>query len=167
MPNVHDVTPPTYDQRKRQPSTVTIVLAGAPVAKGRPRFTRQGRTYTPAKTKVAEQALVAAWLATTGGTYAPHTGPVSVEFAACFTVPKSWPKWKREAALAGHIPHTVKPDMDNLLKIIDGLNGKAWLDDSQVFNVCGAKYYASDSNTHIKITFWPEVDAKTDQRSKR
>jgi hypothetical protein len=42
--------------------SLTLVIPGTPVAKGRPKFVRAtGRTYTPAKTKAAETRVYLAW----------------------------------------------------------------------------------------------------------
>ena len=36
---------------------IDLTIPGVPVAKGRPRTTRTGHVFTPAKTRVAEKAL--------------------------------------------------------------------------------------------------------------
>ena len=159
-----NVSPMAYAQSKQVTDQVTIVMYGTPIPKGRPRFTRTGRTYTPAKTKAAEINMQAAWLLTAGNKRKPHAGPVSIEYRAYFVPPASWPKWKREAALDGHLLHTTKPDWDNLAKTIDGLNGVAWLDDSQVFHAIATKHYAVIARTEISITFYPELDARKEPK---
>ena len=54
---------------------VTIVVMGAPVGKGRPRFTRAGHTYTPDKTRSYEQSV--AWAAKAEmGSRQPIDGPL-------------------------------------------------------------------------------------------
>lgn len=130
---------------------VEITIPGTPTAKGRPRFTGM-RTYTDAKTKAAEQSILAAWLVQTSNRQ-PHDGEVYVEADFTFRPADSWPKWKRQLALAGEWPHTAKPDLDNLVKILDGLNGVAWLDDSQITAVRGAKQYGPVAHTLIRIYF--------------
>ena len=132
-----------------------MILPGAPRAKGRPRFTRAGRTYTDARTREAEQSILAAWLVQVGAR-APHDGPVEVELVATFSPPASWPKWKRALALEGRWPHTAKPDLDNLLKVLDGLNGRAWLDDSQIVSFAGSrKGYGPEPSTRVRIVLLP------------
>ena len=135
-------------------TTVELVLTGTPVAKGRPRFTRTGRTYTDAKTRSVEQRVLQSWLAyNTAAQRSTHTGPVSVELIAVFEPAASWPKWKRLAAHSGELQHTSKPDIDNLLKVIDGLNGHAWADDSQIVTATARKRYGPQASTTIRITF--------------
>lgn len=133
---------------------VHLVIPGTPTAKGRPRF-YNGRAVTDAKTRAAEQSVLAVWLITTGGSRTPHEGPVSLEVVSTFSTPASWPKWQRELAEAGEWPHLGRPDIDNLLKVVDGLNGVAWRDDSQLTNVSGRKQYGGEAATTITITFHP------------
>jgi Holliday junction resolvase RusA-like endonuclease len=46
----------------------------------------------------------------------------------------------------GPVPHTAKPDVDNLLKSTkDALNGLVWRDDSQICAVEAHKWYAGQS----------------------
>jgi Holliday junction resolvase RusA-like endonuclease len=133
---------------------VEVVLYGTPTPKGRPRFTRTGRTYTDAKTRAAEQSILSAWLAVAKNRL-PHDGPITLLLEATFVPPPSWPKWKRELALAGDYPHTTKPDFDNLAKVIDGLNGRAWLDDSQICDARTLKKYGETASTRLVVTFHP------------
>ena len=133
---------------------ITIVIPGTPVAKARPRFTRTGHVYTPAATKQAEDAIKLAWIKAAGNR-APHPGPVHVRAQFVFEPPKSWTKTKRTLALEGRHPHMSKPDIDNLLKIIDGLNGRAWIDDAQITNVAGRKDYGTEALSRFILTFHP------------
>lgn len=134
---------------------VRVILHGTPAAKARPRFTRNGRTYTDAKTKAAEGALLAAYLVEAAGRPA-HDGPVSVHVRATFPVPESWPKWRRKLAQLGRWAHTTKPDLDNLVKTLDALNGHAWRDDAQIDHICATKGYGVYPCTELLITFHPK-----------
>jgi Holliday junction resolvase RusA-like endonuclease len=62
----------------------------------------------------------------------PLEGPLRVSVVAAFPVPQSWSKKKRQLALANQLFPTVKPDADNLLKQVDGLNEIVWRDDKQI-----------------------------------
>lgn len=128
-------------------------LPGTPTAKGRPRFFN-GRAVTDAKTRAAEQSILAAWLVTVGSRE-PHAGPVEIDLEATFTPANSWPKWQTQRATSGHWPHTKKPDIDNLIKIIDGLNGIAWVDDSQITHIRASKQYGPIASTRLKLHFHP------------
>lgn len=108
--------------------------------------------------------MLAVWLITTAQQRAAHEGPVTLDLVATFVPPASWPKWKRERALAGEWPHLSRPDVDNLVKLVkDGLNGAAWLDDSQVTNVSGSKQYGSTPRTTVLLTFH-DVPKKENER---
>jgi len=130
-----------------------IVVAGHPVAKGRGRAvsTQNGpRIYTPKATANFEQDVrQEARAAMNGAT--PFYGPVFVRFLAVFVPPASWPKWRREAALAGTLQHVGKPDIDNLVKSAqDALNGIVFADDGQIFEMILRKEYGE--NPRIEVT---------------
>lgn len=134
---------------------LTFTLAGNPVAKGRPRFSRKmGRPYTDERTERAEQSVLAAYLVAGGSTRQPHDGPVTISIVATFTAAASWPKWKRELAAAGIWPHASRPDADNIIKAVcDGLNGRAYLDDSQITRLEAVKLYGDSPSTTVTLTF--------------
>ena len=114
-----------------QAEAVAIVIPGTPTAKGRPRYTRQGRCYTPKKTLEAER--FAQLIAQTQIGNKQLTGSLAVEVLAICSAPASWAKKKQAAAMAGKIRPVTKPDFDNLLKLYcDALNGLLWEDDKQV-----------------------------------
>jgi Holliday junction resolvase RusA-like endonuclease len=119
---------------------VTIRVPGVPVAKGRPLVTKRG-TFTPLKTRKAEAALRAAAKVAMAD-LAPFKGPIGVHFTAHFTKAKS-SKFKHK---------TMKPDLDNLIKIQDALNGICWDDDSQIVTIIAAKCYWHCNETVITIT---------------
>ena len=106
--------------------TITV-----PFVKGkdRPRATRDGRVYTPKKTKDAEAAIAEAWAEQVGET-APKGVPVMVEIAIRRHLPKTAPK-KLTAQ-----QDLAKPDIDNVAKLVlDALNGVAYVDDTQVIEL--------------------------------
>ena len=136
------------------PQYVTFTIDGTPIAKGRARSTRTGHHYTPTKTRNAEAAILAAWLEQHGARR-PHDGGVAIQIRFTFEPPKSWPKWKRDAAADGQIPHLSKPDLDNLTKLVcDALNGTAWIDDSQIHNSFSRKDYGTKANTRVTLTIF-------------
>jgi Holliday junction resolvase RusA-like endonuclease len=65
-----------------------------------------------------------------------------IRIRADFSVPASWPRNKRDAALAGVIRPTGRPDFDNICKMVDALNGIVWLDDTQVVDARVEKHYS-------------------------
>lgn len=125
-------------------------VPGEPVGKGRPRFTRQGRAYTPAKTAKYENLVSLAFLQA----YPNHVafeGAIEMSMFAFFSVPKSWSKKKQELAYAQEIYPTKKPDTDNIAKMKDALNGIAYKDDSQVVKETIIKRYAKTPKLVICI----------------
>lgn len=130
---------------------VQIVLSGEPQGKGRPRFVRStGHAFTPANTRKYESALrYAAQEAM--GTEAPLEGPLCVVVVAIFPVPASWSEKKRRAAYAGAIWPTVKPDADNLIKVLDACNEVVWRDDKQIVDARIVKRYGERPRLVIEV----------------
>ncbi len=130
---------------------VRIVVPGKPQGKGRPRFSRAtGRAFTPEPT-VRYENLVR---------YAAHEAmagaPMLVEalrlqIVAHIEVPASWSARKRQDALWGLIMPEVKPDFDNIAKIVDALNGVVWDDDKRVVDAKQLKVYAATPRLEIEV----------------
>jgi Holliday junction resolvase RusA-like endonuclease len=132
---------------------IVIELEGAPLGKGRPRFTSWGgpkHAYTPARTAAYEQALGYMALQAMRGKK-PLTEAVRVVVTASMPIPKSWPPSKRKGALVGAIRPTGKPDCDNILKMLDALNKIVWLDDAQVVSAEIHKIYSSRPRLVIEV----------------
>ena len=109
---------------------IKFTVPGAPVGKGRPRFTRAGHAYTPEKTAEYEEKVRLCWKAQTGSGFAGGV-PLKASIIADFPIPKSASK-KKAAAMDGTF-HTSRPDADNVAKaILDALNGYLYPDDSAV-----------------------------------
>lgn len=126
-----------------------------PKPKGRPRFTRQGRAYTPATTMKAEKSVADALRIETmkdGGMW-PKEGPLSIEVGFALPVPPSWPKKKQQQARDGDIFHVSRPDIDNMLKLVlDAANGVLWLDDAQLVSTfCTKSYGVEKTGVLIKL----------------
>lgn len=120
---------------------IEIYLAGVPVGKGRPRFVKStGRAFTPEKTVRFEDRLSIVAQEAMGGR-SPLTGPLDVEIEIRMPVPLSKPKRWREAALAGLIRPTKKPDWDNFGKMTDAMNMIVWVDDAQIVDGRVKKIY--------------------------
>ena len=120
---------------------IEIILAGVPVGKGRPRFVKStGRAFTPEKTVRFEDRLsIVAQEAMAGRD--PLDGPLELYVEIRMPVPLSKPKRWREAALAGLIHPTKKPDWDNFAKTVDALNMIVWVDDAQIVDGRVKKIY--------------------------
>lgn len=118
---------------------INITVLGEPCGQPRHRTTRAGHIYTPAGTKrdpkkfsrwrEAIAAGVAIEMRKCGVSF-PVSGPVSVSWSAIFQRPK---RMQSKRFPAGLIPHTIKPDMDNIDKLICDAITRAglWRDDCQ------------------------------------
>jgi Holliday junction resolvase RusA-like endonuclease len=108
--------------------------------------------YSPAKTKTYEQRIGEYWEQDTQGFKFEREQAVCVNVVFGLPIPKSTSKRKKEDMLNGIIKHIKKPDTDNLLKaVLDGLNGIAWADDSQVIRVCASKEYSTEPYVYLYV----------------
>lgn len=122
-----------------------------PVGKARPRYTRNGKPYTPSKTSNYESVVKACFIRAYGKRVAID-GPVKISIDARCPIPKSWPKWKKQDAETGKLLPTVKPDVDNIAKIIlDALNGIAFEDDKNVTSLQIDKCYSNEPGVTVTI----------------
>jgi len=122
---------------------VEFEVSGQPQGKGRPRFTRNGHTYTPEKTREYEKRIhAAAWQKMHEMKLQPIEKFCHVELVAFMEIPKSWSKVKRLEAEYGAILPTTKPDIDNIIKAaLDGIEGVVYYCDKQVTSIDAKKVY--------------------------
>lgn len=128
---------------------ILIEWPRAAIGKGRPRMTRQGRAYTPAATRDAENDLAAFALRAMHGR-APITGPVHLAVCATYRPPASWSQRKKDAAMGR--PKTTKPDLDNVVKLSDALIGICFADDAQIASIEARKIYGDQDMTRIVVS---------------
>ncbi|QGH73519.1 MAG: endodeoxyribonuclease [Podoviridae sp. ctDWo9] len=106
----------------------TQVFKTRPLAKERPRVTRYGRAYTPKRTKAYEKEIAKAYT----GPFFDESYVLSVAIVCDISGSKITVTGTKKP---GH-KHRLKGDVDNYAKsILDGLNGVAWVDDSQIVSV--------------------------------
>ena len=126
--------------------TIRFIIKGKPQGKGRPRFRRTGKfvsTYNPKSTTDYEKLVIESFKEQVTSDMSKWNGKVRISIQAMFLPPKSLSK-KQKQYLYGH-PHLKKPDIDNISKIIlDSLNGVAYKDDSQIYELSISKYYWDD-----------------------
>jgi len=134
-------------------AVLRFTVPGQPVAKGRARSAvRGGRVvhYTPVKTMDYERRvrLAAQDAMEVLGRDVLIAGAVSVRLVATFEIPASWSKAKRSAADM----HTIKPDLDNVVKaVFDGCNNAVWLDDCQVCALDASKGYGTVPGVEVVV----------------
>lgn len=96
-----------------RPETIAFGVKGEPIAKARPRVTRNG-TFTPKATVAAE-----ARIATACRSFFPRLQPDDTE------------AWRLSITFCRY--ERLPRDLDNLVKLVqDALQGVIWADDSQV-----------------------------------
>jgi Holliday junction resolvase RusA-like endonuclease len=132
-------------------------LPGIPISQIRSRSNCFGHHYNPQRKK----KLSIQWELKSMYRGEIIKGAVTIFLYFCFPVPKSWPKEKREAALRGEVPHTKKPDLDNLEKFyLDCLSKVIIEDDRMISFGASKKTYSHNPKTVIKIfrgDYVPEV----------
>lgn len=140
---------------------IVLQLDVKPVPKGRPRFTKSGHAFTPQRTKDFEQTLkVQATELMIEHKLAPIEGAIFATMVFGFACPKSASKKRRAELLAGY--HTSRPDLDNLMKMIDAFNGIIWKDDSQIMSMTASKCYAEEDFVLFVFHTEEDFDEETD-----
>lgn len=130
---------------------LVITIPGTARGKARPRMTRTGRVYTPKSTVNAETWIKQCAYDQVG--MPVLQGPLAVSIDISVAVPASWPRKKRDDALAGVLRPTGKPDLDNTTKaFLDALNGIVWRDDAQVVDLAVSKRYAEHGMTVVSVS---------------
>ena len=137
---------------------IVVELPGEPRGKGRPRSRiARGKAgqqfvavYTDAQTRAYEKALAWAGKAAMGARQ-PLAGPLAVAVQAVMGVPASWSRPKRDMALAGVLRPTGAPDVDNMLKVIDGLHGIVFENDSQIVEAKITKRYGEEPMLRVEV----------------
>lgn len=138
-----------------------IEVLGAPMGKERPRATSFGghaHIYTPKKTQSYEARFSSEWNAKYPN-QEPLTEALNIDIWCYFPLLKS--DYKKDGSftkggtrkLAGLERPTKKPDADNIAKaVLDGLNGVAFVDDSQVTALSVYKRYSAKPSVKVVIT---------------
>ena len=130
-----------------------LTIPGVPRGKGRPRFVKAtGRAYTPADT-LSYEGVIRHEAALEMRGEPPIDGPLSIAVTAVLPIPASWSRKKREAAIAGALWPTGRPDADNYLKAAcDALNSIVYRDDSQLVRMEASKCYGVSPRLSITVT---------------
>ena len=133
---------------------IEFTIPGQPQGKGRARvgsINGHARMFTPQKT-VAYEGLIAHAAQQAMAGLPLFDGAVRLMLAIDCQIPASWSVRKQNAALAGDLFPTTKPDADNVLKAVcDGLNGVAWRDDVQVIDCVIRKRYSATPCVRVQI----------------
>jgi Holliday junction resolvase RusA-like endonuclease len=131
-----------------------FVVPGEPCAKGRPRFTTvhgRPRAYTPGKTVRYEDTVRSfGWEAWQGRPLIDE--PIFLQVRVYRAVPASWSNKKKQAAIAGAVRPTSRPDFDNYSKIVcDALNGVVFTDDALIVDAFITKRFSTSPSVVIEL----------------
>lgn len=103
-----------------------FTIPGKPQGKARPRVRRDGHAYTPEHTTRYEELVRWCWHRSGA---IKLNGAIRAVILARYPVPKCDSKKTQNAKICGEIPCTIKPDCDNVAKIVlDALNGLAYIE---------------------------------------
>jgi Holliday junction resolvase RusA-like endonuclease len=93
--------------------------------------------------------------------------PIAVVVRAFMPIPQSFSRKKREAAIAGDMMPTSGIDLDNIVKMIDGLNYHPprfkgdrekrpiiWKNDAQIVSLQASKIYSDHPRLVIDVWRW-------------
>ena len=135
---------------------ITIDIPGDPFGKQRPKVTMRGdkcHAYTPEKTVDYENFVKYCFVQQMKECRASiFDCAISMEIQAFYGIPESFSGKKKKQAERGEIFPTVKPDADNIAKIIcDALNKIAFWDDKQITHLLVKKRYTPDA-PHVLIS---------------
>lgn len=132
--------------------TVSFTVQGDPFGwqrAGQNHYT--GAIFTQGKTKVMENAVAWEFKKACKNQFPPKT-PLCLYIEAYMPIPKSTPWRTRAKMITGEIRPIVKPDWDNLGKLVsDALNGVAYDDDKCIVEAYVRKFYSETPRTEITI----------------
>lgn len=138
---------------------IKFSIPGEPKGKQRPRVVTRGgfaRAYTPKET-VNYENLVALSYQVQIGERKVH-GPIEATIVAYFSIPNSLSNKKKELMKSETVPHTKKPDIDNIVKAVsDGCNKIAFDDDSQIYKLNASKYYSENPRVDVILKSRKEI----------
>ena len=133
---------------------IHIVIDGYPVPAARPRFARTARgvrTYNPAKVMQYRERLQAAASEQMQGKPLME-GPLAMTVICVMPFTAGMSKKLRNRAMMAPLPHTKKPDSDNLLKnFCDALKGIIFRDDAQLWCIDIRKFYGNKPRVEIWV----------------
>lgn len=135
---------------------ISFVIPGPPYGQARARKGKYNM-YDPASNTEYKAKVKAKYLEARG-LIDPVDGPVRLLVMAYVAIPKSALRKRTEDKIKEGEICLCKPDTDNITKIImDGLNGVAYKDDSQVFSECCERYYSKNPRTEVFL--WTKGEA--------
>lgn len=149
---------------------IKFTIEGNPFGKQRPLVAHRHGVKRP-ETRVYERKARGTWNRVYNSK--EFTGAVKIDLQAYYQIPKSWAKWKKEAAKLNLIrpirKSKLKPDVDNVGKMImDSLNPETfrrqkvgpgiYLDDGQVVQLNVESWYSEKPRVEVTVDAQEEPD---------
>lgn len=132
---------------------IEFEVPGKPRGKGRPRFCKSGFAYTPHETRAYENLIIKAYKDKHNGMAFAKGKALKINITAVFEPNKSDSRNIVEKKLNGEIKPTIKPDCDNIEKVVcDALNGVAYYDDSQIVKTICRKTYGEKACIQVELS---------------
>jgi|AGTN01.2.fsa_nt_gi Holliday junction resolvase len=148
---------------------VMFEIPGEPGKKGRPRFHSAGgfvKTYTDLETAKYENLVKLSYKQSSDYMFDKDIY-IKAKITACFSIPQSISKKKRQQMLDGCILPCKTPDVDNIAKVIlDSLNCVAYPDDKQIVVLTVRKKYSDKPCVKVELSnyepmfIYPSVQRK-------
>ena len=135
-------------------SSLAFTVPGEVRGKGRPRIVKIGgfsRMAADKKTATYENLVALAAMEAMGARQ-PFDCPLVVSMCARFVPAASASRKARADMLSAASPPAKKPDLDNIAKILDALNGIAFRDDALIVDLHVRKVYAETPGLDVLIT---------------
>ena len=131
---------------------MTLTIPGNPIAKKRPRFVRRGQFVGTYNCQETEEGKFKWEMAARTTHFTAIETAIRLTCRFFMPIPASISKKKRAEYVGCAVPHTKKPDLDNLVKFVkDCANGVLWRDDSQVIALTASKAYHTHPATEITV----------------
>lgn len=128
----------------------SFVIKEKAIGKERPRQGKNG-FYTPRKTKEFEDKVKQSFISKYPIDLKYMLKPFRAKIKVFYEPAKSKSR-KEKTRLIEERVYTKKPDCDNIAKaILDGLNGLAYKDDSQVVELIIGKYYSVFNKIEVEL----------------
>ena len=144
--------------------SITLIIPGPPIAKKRPRFYRKGNfvgTYKDDKEQTEEGRFLFHISQQFNGPM--FEGALVLVLGFYMPIRNNDIRTKKLKADmdARLIPHTKKPDVDNLEKfVLDALNNIVWRDDRAIIDVRKFKQFSDRPRTEIMVREWAGENLK-------
>ena len=125
-----------------------ITIPQTPIPQPRHRVLKNGFSFDPAKEKknfVRMQMMETIDF--------KLNQPIEITMLFYMPIPKATSKKKKALMIENKIPHTKKPDIDNIIKFyMDAMTGVVIYDDNQIHSLTAKKLYSDTPRTEIIIT---------------